>query len=82
VPPSQFNRTAERGQALAYEFGVRFGGAPSAFDAQAFDGVVNAAAAAFRAPDTGPLASTQLQPHPAPLEVMTEALLEEIRQIG
>jgi hypothetical protein len=33
-----FNRTAERGQALAYEFGMRFGGAPSAFDAQAFDG--------------------------------------------
>jgi shikimate dehydrogenase len=108
---------------------VRFGGAPSAFDAQAFDGVVNAAAAGFRAPDTGPLASTQLQPHlfvmdaafipvrtrlicdaeaiscrtvdgsrmllhqlcgqvelytgkPAPFEVMTEALLEEIRQFG
>jgi shikimate dehydrogenase len=92
-------------------------------------GVVNATAAGFRAPDTSPLASTQLQPHlfvmdaafipvrtrlicdaeaiscrtvdgsrmllhqfcgqvelytgkPAPFEVMTEALLEEIRQFG
>jgi shikimate dehydrogenase len=124
-----FNRTAERGEALADEFGMRFGGTPSAFDPQAFDGVVNATAAGFRAPAISPLASTQLQPHlfvmdaafipvrtrlicdaeaigcrtvdgsrmllhqfsgqvelytgkPAPFEVMSEALLEEIRQVG
>jgi shikimate dehydrogenase len=57
-----FNRTAERGAALARDFGLRFGGTLSAFDASAFDGVVNATAAGFRAPDVNPIAG-RLAPH-------------------
>ena len=67
-----FNRTAERGMALAETFGLRFGGALEDFDAQAFDGVVNATAAGFRAPDASPLAAHQLAPH---LFVMDAAFL-------
>ncbi|MEY5099112.1 MAG: AroD alpha, partial [Pseudomonadota bacterium] len=57
-----FNRTAARGEALAADFGLRFGGALSDFDPAAFDGVVNATAAGFRAPDVNPIAG-QLAPH-------------------
>jgi shikimate dehydrogenase len=58
-----FNRTAERGQTLASEFGIEFGGALSEFDPEQFDGVVNATAAGFRAPQASPLAERQLAPH-------------------
>ena len=57
-----FNRTAARGEQLAREFALRFGGTLSDFDASAFDGVVNATAAGFRAPDVNPIAG-QLAPH-------------------
>ncbi|MBL8351552.1 MAG: shikimate dehydrogenase [Burkholderiaceae bacterium] len=50
-----FNRTAERGEALAQDFGLAFGGALTDFDAAAFDTVVNATAAGFRSPDLNPL---------------------------
>ena len=58
-----FNRTASRGQDLARDFGLAFGGDLGDFDPQAFDGVVNATAAGFRAPDVNPLRDGQLAPH-------------------
>ncbi|MCX7276178.1 MAG: shikimate dehydrogenase [Burkholderiales bacterium] len=66
-----FNRTAERGQALADDFGLRFGGGLGDFDAAGFDTVVNATAAGFRAPDMNPLEGL-LAPH---LLVMDAAFL-------
>lgn len=57
-----FNRTAARGQALAGDFGLAFGGALDDFDAANFDIVVNATAAGFRAPDVNPIAG-RLAPH-------------------
>jgi shikimate dehydrogenase len=124
-----FNRTASRGQELARAFGLAFGGDLSDFDPAAFDGVVNATAAGFRAPDVNPLHAGQLAPHlfvmdaafipvrtklireaagigcrvvdgtrmllhqfcgqvelytgkPAPLDVMSAALLDEIARVG
>lgn len=50
-----YNRTAERGLELARDFGLSFGGSLTDFDASAFDTVVNATAAGFRAPDVSPL---------------------------
>ncbi|WP_233856196.1 shikimate dehydrogenase family protein [Paraburkholderia sp. HD33-4] len=67
-----FNRTASRGDALARDFGIEFGGSLADFDAGDFDGVVNATAAGFRAPHVNPLAARQLQPH---LFVMDAAFL-------
>ncbi|AUT65676.1 shikimate dehydrogenase [Paraburkholderia terrae] len=58
-----FNRTASRGQDLARDFDLAFGGDLGDFDPQAFDGVVNATAAGFRAPDVNPLRDEQLAPH-------------------
>jgi shikimate dehydrogenase len=58
-----FNRTASRGQDLARDFGLAFGGDLGDFDPHAFDGVVNATAAGFRAPDVNPLRAAQLAPH-------------------
>ena len=124
-----FNRTPERGRAFADEFGLAFGGSLDCFDPANFDGVVNATAAGFRAPDVNPLGSHQLQPHlfvmdaafipvrtklirdadsvgcrtvngtrmllhqfcgqvelytgkPAPFDVMSAALLDEIARVG
>ncbi|NML15608.1 shikimate dehydrogenase family protein [Azohydromonas caseinilytica] len=57
-----FNRTAARGEALARDFGLDCGGTLEAFDAERFDGVVNATAAGFRAPDVNPIAG-KLAPH-------------------
>jgi len=57
-----FNRSTERGAALAQGFGLPFGGALEAFDAQDFDAVVNATSAGFRAPDVNPI-SGQLAAH-------------------
>src|SRR5207247_1250903 len=47
---------------LARSFGLRFGGSLADFDAQDFDGVVNATAAGFRAPDINPIGG-RLAPH-------------------
>ena len=123
-----FNRSAERGQALARDFGLAFGGTLDAFDPAGFDGVINATAAGFRAPEVNPIAG-RLAPHlfvmdvafipvdsrlvrdaralgcraidgtrmllhqfcgqielytghPAPLEAMSAALLDEIARVG
>jgi shikimate dehydrogenase len=67
-----FNRTASRGEALARDFGIAFGGCLADFEPGDFDGVVNATSAGFRAPDVNPLAARQLQPH---LFVMDAAFL-------
>lgn len=58
-----FNRTATRGEALASDFGIAFGGGLPDFEPGDFDGVVNATAAGFRAPAINPLAAWQLQSH-------------------
>lgn len=57
-----FNRSPARGQALAQDFALPFGGALDAFDPAAFEIVVNATAAGFRAPDVNPIAG-RLAPH-------------------
>lgn len=67
-----FNRTASRGQALAQDFGLAFGGDPGDFDPHGFDIVVNATAAGFRAPEVKPLRAGQLAPH---LVVMDAAFI-------
>ena len=124
-----FNRTADRGEAMARDFGLACGGALGDFDPADFDGVVNATAAGFRAPDVNPLVPAQIAPHlfvmdaafipvrtklirdaeaigcktvdgtrmllhqfcgqvelytgrPAPLDVMTTALLDEMARVG
>lgn len=51
-----FNRTPARGEALAQDFGIGFGGTLEAFAPDGFDAVVNATAAGFRAPDVNPIA--------------------------
>lgn len=124
-----FNRTAERGEQLARDFGIAFGGGLGDLDPQRFDVVVNATASGFRAPDACPIEARQLAPHlvvmdvafipvrtklirdaeaigcktvdgtrmllhqfcgqielyigkPAPFEVMSRALLDEIARVG
>jgi shikimate dehydrogenase len=58
-----FNRTQERGEAMAKELGLACGGTLADFDPAGFDGVVNATAAGFRAPDVNPLLPAQLASH-------------------
>ncbi|KXU85931.1 ribonuclease BN [Caballeronia megalochromosomata] len=67
-----FNRTAARGEQLARDFGLAFGGDLGAFDPHAFDVVVNATAAGFRAPEVNPLHAEQLSAH---LVVMDAAFI-------
>ena len=50
-----FNRNAERGQALTQDLGAQWGGSLDAFDAQAFDIVINATSVGFKQPDSNPL---------------------------
>ena len=57
-----FNRTPDRAEALANDFGLDFGGTLDDFDPQGFDGVVNATSAGFRAPDVNPIEG-RLAPH-------------------
>jgi shikimate dehydrogenase len=51
-----FNRTVAKARQLADTFGIDCGGALDDFDAGAFDGLVNATAAGFRAPEVNPVA--------------------------
>ena len=57
-----FNRSTERGQALAAELNVDFGGSLEDFRAARFSILVNATSVGFRAPDSNPLGQT-LEPH-------------------
>lgn len=66
-----FNRTAARGESLAQDFGLEFGGSLDDFEAASFDAVVNATAAGFRAPDVNPIAG-KLRSH---LVVMDAAFI-------
>ena len=50
-----FNRSIERGAALAEELGARWGGGVEAFTAEAFDIVINATSVGFKQPDSNPL---------------------------
>lgn len=58
-----FNRTVAKAEALAGDFGIDCGGAIEAFDADRFDGLVNATAAGFRSADASPVAAGRLAPH-------------------
>jgi shikimate dehydrogenase len=57
-----FNRSTERGRALAMDLGVNFGGSLRDFVATNFAILVNATSVGFRAPDANPLGQT-LEPH-------------------
>ena len=50
-----FNRSADRGVALAEALGARWGGSVEAFTAKAFDIVINATSVGFKQPDSNPL---------------------------
>ena len=50
-----FNRSIERGAALAEDLGARWGGSVEAFTAETFDIVINATSAGFKQPDCNPL---------------------------
>lgn len=80
-----FNRSADRGQMLARDFGLAFGGTIADFDAAAFDGVVNATAAGFRAPDVNPIAG-QLAAHLFVMDVafipVESRLVRDARALG
>lgn len=80
-----FNRSAERGQALARDFGLAFGGTLDAFDAAGFDGVINATAAGFRAPEVNPIAG-RLAPHLFVMDVafipVDSRLVRDARALG
>ena len=66
---SVFNRSQERGQALADEFGVAFGGTLNDFHAESFDILVNSSSAGYRAPDVNP-AEGKLAPHLLVMDVV------------
>ena len=66
-----FNRTVAKADALAKDFGIASGGSLDDFDAANFDGLVNATAAGFRAPEVNPVAG-RLAPH---LYVMDAAFI-------
>lgn len=53
-----FNRSTERGQALASDLGVDFGGSLRDFVAANFSILINATSVGFRAPDANPLEQT------------------------
>lgn len=80
-----FNRSAERGQALARDFGLAFGGTLDAFDPAGFDGVINATAAGFRAPEVNPIAG-RLAPHLFVMDVafipVDSRLVRDARALG
>jgi shikimate dehydrogenase len=50
-----FNRSIERGAALAEDLGARWGGSVEAFAAKAFDIVINATSVGFKQPESNPL---------------------------
>ncbi|EJN18385.1 shikimate 5-dehydrogenase [Pseudomonas sp. GM78] len=50
-----FNRSIERGTALAEDLGARWGGSIEAFTAKSFDIVINATSVGFKQPDSNPL---------------------------
>lgn len=66
-----FNRTVAKAEALARHFGIDCGGSLDDFDARLFNGLVNATAAGFRAPEVNPVAG-RLAPH---LVVMDAAFI-------
>ncbi|QQE89267.1 shikimate dehydrogenase [Azotobacter chroococcum] len=80
-----FNRSTERGKALADALGVGFGGTIADFEAQAFDIVINATSAGFKQPDVNPL-DGRLTPHLIVMDVaflpVETALLRQARQLG
>ena len=50
-----FNRSSERGKALAEDLGAQWGGCVDAFSARDFDIVINATSVGFKQPDSNPL---------------------------
>lgn len=80
-----FNRSAERGQALAEALGASFGGDLSAFDSDHFDVVINATSVGFKQPDVNPLEGL-LAPHLVVMDVaflpVRTALLRQAEALG
>jgi len=66
-----FNRSAERGEALARDLGLELGGSLADFDPGRFSILVNSTSVGFRAPEANPLPQ-KLQPH---LVVMDAAFI-------
>jgi shikimate dehydrogenase len=80
-----FNRSEERGQALARSFDAQFAGPATAFDALAFDVVINATSVGFKQPDSNPLDGL-LARHLVVMDVafmpVQTALLRQAAQLG
>lgn len=80
-----FNRSAERGQALADDLQVRFAGDLGAFAADAFDVVVNATSVGFKDAASNPL-DGRLAPHLLVMDVaflpVRTALLKQAQAVG
>lgn len=80
-----FNRSPDRGRALAADLGVTFGGDLPAFAAEAFDVVINATSAGFKQPDVNPL-DGRLAAHLVVMDVafmpVQTALLRQARALG
>lgn len=80
-----FNRTVDKAHALAADFGLACGGALEDFVAGAFDILVNATAAGFRAPEVHPLPG-RLAPHLVVMDVaflpVRTALIRDAESLG
>ena len=80
-----FNRTAERGTALAEDLGARWGGSVEAFTASNFDIVINATSVGFKQPDSNPL-DGRLASHLIVMDVafmpVHTALLQQAKALG
>lgn len=80
-----FNRSAERGTVLAKDLGAQWGGSVDAFDAQAFDIVINATSVGFKQPDSNPL-DGRLASHLIVMDVafmpVQTALLVQAKALG
>ncbi|WP_249676133.1 shikimate dehydrogenase [Pseudomonas abieticivorans] len=80
-----FNRSAERGEQLATEFGTGFSGTVEAFQANDFDIVINATSVGFRQAEANPL-DGKLAAHLIVMDVafipVRTALLRQAQSLG
>ena len=80
-----FNRSPARGMALAEDLGAHWGGSIEAFDARAFDIVINATSVGFKQPDSNPL-DGRLASHLIVMDVafmpVHTALLRQAKTLG
>lgn len=80
-----FNRSPEKGQALADDFDTAFGGTLADFRAEDFSILINSTSAGFRAPDVNP-AEGKLAPHLLVMDVafipVETKLIRDAQAIG